>query len=1141
MSQPSHVSVTSGVGQVTDAKKIMWTKGARPRLRQIHTRMSGAYFHRGITRLRAEEFLLGAKEDGSFLVRDSETLAGAFVLCLLYQSRVHQYRVLPGADGKLSVQAEGGNVEPKYNNLNELIADYIKKGDKNGLIYAMKVPVSPERGEDPDTDEDDFEDIGLMQQQQHQVKLPSYVNISLAGDSSSVTVNGPTQRLQMELLKNFSRLNLTDCDTEFTDVLKKYIDKGLDTDVTASQSGETTLPEYQSIIEGAARGLKRELESFMKKMAIFDELLDIPNVCPGMQQMSDKHKEHGSGIPAMLELMSNCTSDVMTLESKVQDTVRYYAVSHYDYVEPETEDKGVPDDLTPFLSPMGKPVIPRIEFEVKTPTYKQTDKITSKMTLTIDIPAGKMFAVKPSKEILDSNSLITHDRIVQLIKSSSDNCRLDLIYDTKKKMTFIFNSALVRENFCHRILQMKNMHSKDVEVDQISIFIGTWNMGDSQPLSGIAPWLRCKGCSKVKDPQVLSVIPHDLYVIGTQESAQTDKDWVNFLKKNIKSNFLLEVEVVEVCTLWGIRLVILLKKELMHNINRVQRSTVRTGIANALGNKGGVGISFYFRGTSFCFVNTHLTSGDERNARRNQNFKDIIKGLSLGQKHLGLTDITNQFHHLFWLGDLNYRVEEDIQVLLRKLDDNDIKSLLAKDQLRRSQKEHKGFNGFQEAEIFFKPTYRLPRSERKWIYDWKKVKKTGVRINTPSWCDRVLWRSYPGTYIQNLAYGCADSVLGSDHRPVFALFNTGIASDFVMNRDSLAEESPTKIVFQQIEAELITYCRQTFQLEFQSTCLPEVVTSKPNSRFKDCAQGFTCPFWGKQEIPTMKPLFGDEDFLKEQHILISVRSKCGDNESYGECVVEMKGKFDLMPQVFEFELLHQGEVTGTLRGQLQVLTGPLAVGRKNSKKSYELIALDTEYHDPELWHPESPKSERRERLSVQLPNLDTDLPVYEVIDMNPAAGGRQHKGTKSPADRPPALLPRPVQEETQNSRSKTQPYMGQASLQTRQVLPASSTLLGSEVTSHTRPPDIPPPPLPKKSGVMTYPDHAMRYDSLKRPSSVTDWLLGLSLPEYIERFIKNGFDTLHYVTNISSDDLNEIGIDNPVHQSRIINSLRDMK
>jgi len=45
--------------------------------------------------------------------------------------------------------------------------------------------------------------------------------------------------------------------------------------------------------------------------------------------------------------------------------------------------------------------------------------------------------------------------------------------------------------------------------------------------------------------------------------------------------------------------------------------------------------------------------------RRNNNFHDILKGLvQLKQKkQLSTFDLTLQFHHLFWFGDLNYRVD----------------------------------------------------------------------------------------------------------------------------------------------------------------------------------------------------------------------------------------------------------------------------------------------------------------------------------------------------------------------------------------------------------------------------------------------------------------------------------------------------
>jgi len=39
--------------------------------------------HRGISRLQAEQLLLSAKQDGGYLIRESETISGAYTLCML--------------------------------------------------------------------------------------------------------------------------------------------------------------------------------------------------------------------------------------------------------------------------------------------------------------------------------------------------------------------------------------------------------------------------------------------------------------------------------------------------------------------------------------------------------------------------------------------------------------------------------------------------------------------------------------------------------------------------------------------------------------------------------------------------------------------------------------------------------------------------------------------------------------------------------------------------------------------------------------------------------------------------------------------------------------------------------------------------
>lgn len=115
---------------------------------------------------------------------------------------------------------------------------------------------------------------------------------------------------------------------------------------------------------------------------------------------------------------------------------------------------------------------------------------------------------------------------------------------------------------------------------------------------------------------------------------------------------------IAIHTLWNIRIVVLAKPEHENRISHICTANVKTGIANTLGNKGAVGVSFMFNGTSFGFVNSHLTSGSEKKHRRNQNYMNILRFLTLGDKKLSPFNITHRFTHLFWLGDLNYRVEQ---------------------------------------------------------------------------------------------------------------------------------------------------------------------------------------------------------------------------------------------------------------------------------------------------------------------------------------------------------------------------------------------------------------------------------------------------------------------------------------------------
>ncbi|KAK5968672.1 hypothetical protein GCK32_009383, partial [Trichostrongylus colubriformis] len=132
----------------------------------------------------------------------------------------------------------------------------------------------------------------------------------------------------------------------------------------------------------------------------------------------------------------------------------------------------------------------------------------------------------------------------------------------------------------------------------------------------------------------------------------------------------------------------------------------------------------------------------------------------------------------FWLGDLNFRVEqkepEEVEELVRAK--AFVQLLNTSDQLKQAMRQKEAFDGFEEQPISFPPTYRFYVGSTE--YDLKR---------TPSWCDRIL---YTGDIIKPVSYISNENVLVSDHLPVQGVFDLEVPTSNTSNWDVLFEHLP---------------------------------------------------------------------------------------------------------------------------------------------------------------------------------------------------------------------------------------------------------------------------------------------------------------------------------------------------------------
>lgn len=302
--------------------------------------------------------------------------------------------------------------------------------------------------------------------------------------------------------------------------------------------------------------------------------------------------------------------------------------------------------------------------------------------------------------------------------------------------------------------ELRRRKSEYTFTNQYKIFCGTFNVNCILP-------------NDIYLKEWLSVVaePPDIYAIAFQEidmkpdtiifsETRPDRQWIEKILDGVCSG----VEYVELMTVRfvGMQLTLVIKKGLRTSVKQCHTDMVGTGTLK-YGNKGGIGISIKLNETSICFVNSHLAAHQSEVERRNEDYHEIIRRMQFTE---GIRRRSIYEHdHVFWLGDLNYRVDGEHT----RTSTFNYKDLKYNDQLYKAKLENRVFDGFEEAPIDFKPTYKYDSGTDNFDSSEKQ--------RAPAWCDRILWR---GKDIVQNAYSSVMEIRFSDHKPVYATFDVPV-------------------------------------------------------------------------------------------------------------------------------------------------------------------------------------------------------------------------------------------------------------------------------------------------------------------------------------------------------------------------------
>jgi phosphatidylinositol-bisphosphatase len=274
--------------------------------------------------------------------------------------------------------------------------------------------------------------------------------------------------------------------------------------------------------------------------------------------------------------------------------------------------------------------------------------------------------------------------------------------------------------------------------------------------------------------------------------------------------------------LLGMMIVLFAADPIAAELSGVEIATTGTGLFGVWGNKGaaslkitlGADASVGVRGTDLVFLNCHLAAGEGKpgidrrkwelseierklgvpglvgtNPKPEIIFEDVITDdysddlpsppepatidsrVTISSSNSKNSTGTSHDRIYFLLGDLNYRVGLDPDMVIQFLASKDYETVLSHDTLFQQIRERKVLTGFKEHEINFMPTYKYKVGTDE--YDDNKPGNND-KARAPSFTDRIFFRAMTapdsGAALTIKEYNSLMEYRVSDHKPVYAMF-----------------------------------------------------------------------------------------------------------------------------------------------------------------------------------------------------------------------------------------------------------------------------------------------------------------------------------------------------------------------------------